>query len=304
MPNTILVTAVAKNGLYYTDCPTKIHLPCPVGAQIDAFDWNIVSDQFQQGWLVPPQLAEAEDSAVGFPVARVVLLDGTEYLIIADLGEGDTVNQLIADACSGCCSDDSPPVEPEVVATPADIIPTLNPVGDGIINQNCTTGECTYGYEELLPDDAVGLLYTVSFICGSTKATSTPVATIAAALAYAQANWPSYGTWSLDGNVLKVVGTTCKAGTVSYELQDQTFTLDFANDGTDTFNQVKNNGYVVGVGNTLTASDMAALIITLQPYFGDGTLSVSSEGNNTISYTGTGIPNDVRLDGVVVSSWS
>lgn len=308
MPNTIQITVVAKDGVYYADCPKLYHLPCPASGigQIDATDYWVNSDACQNGFEIPPSLSAPVAPAVGFRVARIVLENGTELLAIADLGEGDTPQQLIADACDSCCDPDaSPPQgEPVVAATPDSIIPVLAPVNAGQADQDCATGDCTYTYEDQLPDDSEGLKYKVSFNCNGSIQTSADVTTIAGALAAAQAFTGITGTWSLNGNILTLTGSNCPTGVIRHILQNQTFTLDFSNAGTDKFNQVKNNGFLISLGQTLTASDMATLITVLQPYFGDGTLSVSSEANNTIQYVGTGKPNDVELNGVVVSTWS
>lgn len=219
MGNFIKVTAVSKNGFSFIGCPRQIHLPCPAGTVIDGVDYFFNTDDLQQTWNFPPTLTEKGGSTASFPAARVK--NGwDEYYIIADL-EGSpptgTVNQLIADACNACCDSASPPGEEEVVATPDDIIPALQYMAVGKITQDCANGICTYDYFDTLPADGTET-YSLQFSCAGQLYSSgaTTFTTKAAALAYAQANWGSVGTWALNGNQLSVTGTSCAVGVLRH----------------------------------------------------------------------------------------
>lgn len=219
MGNFIKVTAVVKNGFSFISCPREIHLPCPAGTVIDGVDYFVNSDDLQQSWIWPPTLEEKGGSSASFPVARVK--NGfDEYYIIADLaGSPPTgeVNQEIADACNACCDEGSPPGETEVVATPASIIPELQYMAVGKITQDCANGICTYDYFDTLPANGTET-YSLQFSCAGQLYTSgaTTFTTIAAALAYAVANWGSVGTWTLTGNQLRVSGTSCAVGVLRH----------------------------------------------------------------------------------------
>lgn len=217
MANTIKVTVVAKNGISLISCPTSFHLPCPSGTVIDGRDFYFHSDDLQQTWKYPPELTAAVLPAAGFPVARAVTY-GTEYYIIADQGSPSTdVNQIVANACSQCCVT-SPAGEPSVGATASSIIPTLQHMTTGKITQDCTDGTCTYDYFDTLPADSPEPEYNLQFSCGGVLYTSGAVhfETIAAALAWAQANWSALATWTLSGNQLKAGASACSVGNLSH----------------------------------------------------------------------------------------
>lgn len=292
MANTVKVTVVMKNGLDFTGCPTVVHLPCPSGTVISGDAWYMNSNDAQTYWNYPTQVA-AVSPAIGFEVARVQV-GFNEYFVAGDsLAPSSTLGDELARLCNTCCGD----TEPELDFTE---VPALNPTSGGISTQDCATGDCTYLYIDLLPADADGLAYSLTFSRNGTTSTSTNFTTIAAALAYAQANWQQSGTWSLSGNALKLTGSSYTNASISHNLVNQTFCLTLV--ASDTFNQVTNNGTTTDIGSTIVFTTVAALIPFVSEFFQDGTLTASS--TTKMSYVGTGKPGTIKLDGVVVRTWA
>lgn len=214
MANYIKVTVIAKDGISLIGCPTNMHLPCPEGSVIDGRDFYFQSDNLQQTWNFPPQLLPAVLPAVSFPTAKIISR-GHTYYVIADQDESpaQAVNQIIADLCNACCAT-SPGGEADATAgAPGNIIPTLLFMSNGDSDQNCATGVCTYSYYDTLPTDST-VTYSISFAHNGVNSTSgsTKFTTKAAALAYAVANFGSFGSWSLVGQQLKVTGSTSAVG--------------------------------------------------------------------------------------------
>lgn len=293
MANTVKVTVVMKNGLDFTSCPQVVHLPCPAGTVISGNQYYINSNDEQTYWNYPTT-TEAVSPAVGFEVVKVnVGFD--EYFVVGDsLEPSATLGDELARLCNTCCGD----TEPEL--TFDDGIPTLNPTSGGISTQDCATGDCTYLYLDLLPANADGLAYTLTFSRNGTTSTSTTFTTIAAALAYAQANWSASGTWSLDGNVLKLTGSSYTNASISHNLVAQSFCLTLV--ASDEFNQVTNNGVTTNLGSTIVFTNVADLIPFISAYFADGTLTAFS--TTKLNYSGTGVPGTIKMDGVVVRTWA
>lgn len=214
MANYIKVTVIAKDGISLIGCPTNMHLPCPEGSVIDGRDFYFWSDRLQQTWNFPPRLEAATLPQVSFPTAKI-LSHGHEYYVISDQDESpaEEINQIIADLCNACCAT-SPGGEADATAgAPGNIIPTLLFMADGNSDQNCATGTCTYSYYDTLPANET-VTYSISFAHDGVLSTSgsTKFTTIAAALAYAVANWGAFGDWSLSGQQLKVTGSTSAVG--------------------------------------------------------------------------------------------
>lgn len=222
MANFIKVTVVAKDGISFIDCPKEMFLPCPSGTVIAGQDYYFSTDDLQQTWLYPPKPEAPALPRNFFPAAQAVS-NGHVYWIIADIGGSPPeleVSQLVADACNTCCDESSPGGTPTVSATPADIIPDLAHMAKGQIDQDCSDGSCTYSYFDKLPTDAEALTYSLQFNCGGINRTSggTTFGTIAAALAWAQANWGFLGTWALSGSRLGVSGVDCEFGVLQHTL--------------------------------------------------------------------------------------
>lgn len=295
MANTVQVTVVVKNGLNFITCPQTMHLPCPAGTIIDGKKWYINSNDLQTEWTVPNTVASTTNPS--FEVAHVTI--GTNDLfIVGTVTPGTALNQTLADLCSTCCGTTEP-----VLAYLAANIPTLAPVSGGISTQDCNTGICTYEYLDKLPSNASLKSYTVTFICGATTVgTSTTVTTIAAALAYAVANWASYGTWALVGDTLTLTGSACVSGAVYHTLQNHSYCVTFVNG--NAFNQINHNGTVVSIGQTVTYTTVGGITpvrTIVDDFFLDGTLSTFDV--NQMGYVGTGNPVSFLLNGVVVASW-
>lgn len=292
MANTVKATAVMKNGQDFTGCPKVVHLPCPFGTIISGQQYFMNSNDAQTYWNYPTQ-EEATGTAIGFEVVKVnVGFD--EYFLAGDsLAPSATLGDELARLCNTCCGD----TEPELDFTS---VPALNPTSGGISTQDCETGDCTYLYLDTLPANADGLAYTLTFSRNGTTSTSTTFTTIAAALAYAQANWNASGTWSLSGNTLKLTGSSYTNASISHSLVNQSFCLTLV--ASDTFNQVTNNGITTDLGSTIVFTNVAALIPFISAYFADGTLTAFS--STKLNYSGTGVPGTIKMDGVVVRTWA
>lgn len=117
---------------------------------------------------------------------------------------------------NGCCG--TTPVMPDVVIV--DPIVEEQPCEQVI----CVPGTGTYFFLDVAPPLTAGQKYLIS---GSANGVAfTPAASVAGytslalALAFAQASWGAYGTWSIssDGDGLQLVSTTTKTGSVKVSI--------------------------------------------------------------------------------------
>jgi hypothetical protein len=185
-------------------------------------------------------------------------------------------------------------------------MPNVNYVSPLAVEDPCPETTCdgvttTYTYRAILNKTLIAnQKITLVGRCGTTDFVPAPpgagFANVAAALAWAQANWAAYGTFSaLGANGIKLVSQTCEKGFLDIPLLVQTFCFnitDLVDDGPE-FNAIKHNNLVVELGKEVTAATSQQVIDQIKDFFADGVLSVQDcpdPGDKRIKYVGTGVP--------------
>lgn len=193
---------------------------------------------------------------------------------------------------NGCCGET--PVMPQITY--------VDPVS--IETPCCQTepvdpADCFYPYQAVAPALIDGQALVLSGSCGGTPFTPTApadgFATPALALAWAQANWGAYGTFTAITNDesetigLRLESETCKTGLLNLTLLVQSFCMDITSQVGEDFNAIEHNGEVFPLGFTAQVGQQAQTTIDIiESFFADGTLTAPDQ--DKINYTGTGVP--------------
>lgn len=171
-------------------------------------------------------------------------------------------------------------------------------------NTTLTESVCSYEFRSAAPPFVAGQKLTVTGDNNGTAFTpSAPgagFASVAAALAWVQANWGAYGTWTAEGtNGIKLASATVSIGNFNMTLLSQSWCMTIV--AAETFDTAKNRNVAFAVGKVVTVATAAQVITEIAPYFADGVLSAFS--TTKIQYVGTGFPNGILLGTTPVRSF-
>lgn len=286
----IIGTLIDRNGIIYAD-GTQVSINCAQITQPPVQCWIVPNPSFT-GYNFPQFTAPSPSSA--FDIECVQVKIGTDTFRLSGL-----LSELI-ELCNQCCEADSFTLTP-IAYTP--LTPQAAPVF--IDNGDCT---CSSFYYFRLPADSdTPKAFTIKFYCnGVLIGTSSTFTTVAQALAYAQANWAAYGTWTLDGAVLTLENATnpvCTHANLVVTYTTRTYCLDIHLLNGLTFNQYVTDGFVSETGTiAISSTGATALVAQLQPFVGDGTLTAYSL--NRVLYTGTGLPQALKLNGSTIATFT
>lgn len=229
--------------------------------------------------------AEAGDSAIQ-AVEVLTALDGESFFLSGTIADYNA-------KCDLCCGS-TPTLTPIAIPT---WIPCTN---------ICADADGNYIFSSRVQTLASGQTMTLTFYADSTLVgTSSAVASPAAALAYALANWDDYGTWSLNGNTLILTSTTVQCATVIVALTEKSYCLTVSYPFTfDEITRSGDNGATISypLDPAKTVANEAALDTLLTPYFTDGTVTHAVSGK--VQYTGTGRPFLLKLADSTVGTWT
>lgn len=185
---------------------------------------SAVNEVIGEEWLVPyfDGGVFSRYEKILQPVAAVApTTDSVRTVRLRNPYSGQSINVIgtqadWVDRANACCG--ATPVMPDVVI----VDPLLEEAPCQVLI--CTPGTGTYFYTDVAPVLTAGQKYLIS---GSANGVAfTPAAsgagytTLALALAFAQASWGAYGTWSIsaDGDGLQLSSTTSKTGYVKVDV--------------------------------------------------------------------------------------
>ena len=225
-------------------------------------------------------------------VVEVVTKEGVTYYLSGALTD-------YVDKCNSCCG------------TTPDLTPSTIPVyiPNGTV---CPDSDGNYIFRFFFPTVGSGQTFTAKiYINGAagSPATSSAVASPAALLTYANANWSAYGVWTIeDTNVLVLTSTSQSNVVVTRQLVASdyclapTFPVTF-----DEITIVGNNGVdrTITLPAPVTAAtnvQLAAALSSPVNYFADGTLTTAVAVK--VNYNGTGQPKTISLAGVNKGTWT
>jgi len=230
-------------------------------------------------------------TAFDIKVVEVETKEGVTYYLSGALTD-------YVDKCNSCCG------------TTPDLTPSTIPVyiPNGTICPDAD-GNCVSNFR--VPSVGSGQTFTASiYINGAagSPATSSAVATPAALLVYALANWAAYGTWTLANNTLTLTSTSYCNVVVQLALVASDYCI--APTFPITFDEILRDGdngatvtYTLPTPVTVANNvQLAAALSSPINYFADGTLTTAVA--TKVNYNGTGQPISIRLAGVVVNSWT
>lgn len=205
--------------------------------------------------------------------------------------------------CNACCGATPvlTPIDVPVYVAAADQCPVVT-----------VTTTATYTFKFHLANVASGQTFTLSlFVNGvaGSPATSSALASPAAALTYANANWSAYGTWTIDDtNTLVLTTTVATPITLVRAMVNHdfcvapTFPLTF-----DNITRDGDNGTTVTytLPAAVTVSDNVALKAALSSptnFFADGVLTTAVAGK--LNYNGPGRPFLIKSGVTTVGTWT
>lgn len=192
--------------------------------------------------------------------------------------------------------------------------PVLTPIAVPVYIPNgtvCPDSNGNYIFRFFVPTVGSTQTFTASiYVNGEagSPATSSAVASPAALLVYALANWDAYGTWTIEDTNTLVLTTTSQTNVVvqtalvaSDYCLAPTFPVTF-----DEITIVGNNGVdrTITLPAPVTAStnvQLAAALSSPVNYFADGTLTTAVAVK--VNYNGTGQPKTISLAGVNKGTW-
>jgi hypothetical protein len=238
------------------------------------------------------QKLPASQTAFDIKVVEVETKEGVTYYLSGALTD-------YVDKCNSCCG------------TTPNLTPSTIPVyiPNGTI---CPDADGNYIFRFFIPTVGSTQTFTASiYIDGAagSPATSSAVASPAALLTYALANWAAYGTWTIeDTNVLVLTSTSqsnvalTRALVASDYCLAPTFPVTF-----DEIIIVGNNGVdrTITLPAPVTAAtnvQLAAALSSPVNYFADGTLTTAVAVK--VNYNGTGQPKTIKLAGVLKGTWT
>ncbi len=201
------------------------------------------------------------------------------------------------DKCNECCGS-----TPELTPIP---IPVYIP--NGTI---CANDDGDYVFRFFVATVGSTQTFTAKiYINGALAGTSTAVASPAALLVYALANWSAYGTWTISDTNMLILTSTSQSNVVvqttlvaSDYCLAPTFPVTF-----DEITLVGNNGVdrTITLPAPVTAAtnvQLAAALSSPVNYFADGTLTTAVAVK--VNYNGTGQPKTISLAGVNKGTWA
>jgi hypothetical protein len=198
-----------------------------------------------------------------------------------------------ADRVNGCCGDT--PDMPTVIMTAPNTTEAPCPTDAG--NYEFIVAEqapVIVGQKLFLYAENDGVAFAPAALAGGH-------ATIAAALAWAQANWGAYGVWSAVGATgIKLSGTTVKKGKLQLTFLAQDWCMVIV--AAQTFNQVKNGTKVFDLGQVIAVVDANQVIAAIKDYFADGVLTAFSP--TKIQYHGPNVPGGILLNAAVIDAFT
>lgn len=286
----IIGTLIDRNGILYTG-DKQVSINCAQITTPPVQAWITPNPSFT-GYNFPTFTEPSPATAFDIKVVQVSV--GTDTYRLS----GD-VDQFIS-LCNQCCDAESYTLTP-IAYTPL----TTQSAPVYVDNGDCT---CSSFYYFRLPEDSeTPKAYTVKFYCnGVLIGTSSSFTTVAAALAYAQANWGAYGTWTLTDSVLTLENAAtpvCTHASVTVTFTTRDYCLDIHLLNGLTFDTYVTDGYSAATGTiAISATGAAALVVALQPFVSDGTLTAYSA--NRIHYSGTGLPQSLKLGAATIASFS
>lgn len=282
----IIGTLIDRNGVMQ-DGTKQVSVNCSEITTPPVQAWIVPNPTFT-GYNFPTYTAPSPGTAFDIEVVEVKV--GTDTYRFSGL-----LSQFIT-LCNQCCDAESFILTP-IAYTP--LVLQQPPIWTD--NGDCT---CTSTYNYRLPADGGGKAYTLKFYCnGVLIGTSTSFTTVAAALAYAIANWGAYGTWTLSGSVLILTnGDTpaCNNSSIVVTYTTRDYCISLAGLSGLTFNQLYTNNVIIATG-TKTISTPAAFVTAMQPFISDGTLTAHT---NSVQYHGTGLPQSIRLNTALIASFN
>lgn len=284
------IIAVGTNFAYATcETPSSVAIDCAT-AKVKG-EWWMSPYACTKG--VCYQKLPASQTAFDIQVVEVETADGVTFYLNGTLA--DYTNK-----CNACCG-----TTPSL--TPADPLPVFIPNGTV-----CPDSNGNYIFRFFIPTVGSTQTFLASiYIDGAagSPATSSALASPAAALAYANTNWSAYGTWTIEDTNMLVLTSTSQTNVVvqtalvaSDYCLAPTFPVTF-----DEITIVGNNGVdrTITLPAPVTAStnvQLAAALSSPVDYFADGTLTTAVAVK--VNYNGTGQPKTISLAGVNKGTWA
>ncbi len=282
----IIGTLIDRNGIMQSG-DKQVSINCSQITQPPVQAW-IVPNPSYTGYNFPTYTTPVPGTAFDIEVVEVKI--GTDTYRLSGV-----LSQFV-DLCNQCCDDES------FVLTPVAYTPLVNQQSPILTdNGDCT---CSSTYNFRLPADGGGKAYTLKFYCNGTLiGTSSSFTTVAAALAYAVANWSAYGTWTLSGSILILTNgdpATCEHASVVVTYTSRYYCISLSGLSGLTFNIYRTGNVDVAIG-THTISTPAAFVTQMQPFVGDGILTAHT---SSVEYHGTGLPQAIKLDAATIASFA
>lgn len=295
----ILGQVLVQNNIWLEGSPIR-PIPCE--------DSNVIALY----WLVPgvlggafkgymPRLAADKPTLDSIRAIRVInYASGADYYIAA---ADDATISLFAETCNECCDGDDalPTITIPIVIneqTPCPTVPTEDPVYDFY-----------FPYPDNPNDFNFALRASFNGEYATPDAPGGGFADPAATLTWVNANWGSAGTWeNIEGDnddfTLHLNSTTTISAGVAITLIDGVYC--FAAPLTDIqVNGIKIGGVVVPFDTiTFKSSTLELLLDKVNPLLeGDLVIVPSNTGGpRKLQYTGLEVPQDLRMDGVLVAN--
>lgn len=200
------------------------------------------------------------------------------------------------DFANNCCGETPEMTEVEI---PSPLIED-EPCCDSTI----VATECSYEFNTTAPVLVVGQKLTLTGDNNGVEFTPAApgagFANVAAALAWAIANWGAYGTFTAVGTLgIKLTTDSISKGNFNMALLAQAWCMTIV--VADEFDTVKNLNVASSLGKTVVVATATQVITEIKDYFADGVLTAFSA--TKINYFGTGVPNGILSGTTVVRSF-
>jgi hypothetical protein len=293
---------LVQNNVWLADAPIR-PIPCE-DSNVVALYWLVpqVMGGAMKGYMPRLRAADDKPSLDSIRAIRVINYgNGFDYYIAA---EDDATISLFAETCNNCCDtvdgDLLPTITIPIVIneqTPCPTVPTEDPVYDFFFQYPDNPNNFNFALRASFNGD-----YATPPAPGGGFAD--PDAT----LAWVQANWDTLGTWENivgddDQVTLHLNSTTTISAGVAITLLDAVYC--FAAPLTDTqVNGIRIGGVIVSFPTVTFKSDtLETLLNAVNPYLDGDLIIVASNtgGPRKLQYTGLQVPQDLRMDGSVVS---
>lgn len=287
-----------RNGFDIVAANRSEPLPC-YGTQAFGTEWIVPI--VRRGRLDHYRPGVIQDTKPTPDAIKVIKLEitGTNQTVLIPIPDNGTVGDWV-NKCNQCCGT-SPTM---TVVTPPPVV---------IEQEPCPTdpgGVLTRTFFDLYPDNPnslnIGMIGSFNGSFPGVQPPSAGFATPALALAWAQANWAAYGTWTNQNAAtkLQLVSTTTLTAGFSLFLVPEIYCLEIAAYNGDEVNQIVISGQTIDIDQlTIETANPQALYFAIADLLPG--LQFLQDSNNAnapyIQYTGLQVPVKLMLDGVDVA---